>query len=60
MTLLALLTGVLFMVYYSRLVQMFFLITLPAWGLLAASTPLGSKILPVLHQLSGALDGWLR
>ncbi|MGK5558435.1 hypothetical protein ACSNOI_43220 [Actinomadura kijaniata] len=60
MTLLALLTGVLFMVYYSRLVQIFFLITLPAWGLLAAGTPVGSKLLPMLHALSRYLDGWLR
>jgi hypothetical protein len=60
MTLLALLTGVLIMVYYNRLVQTIFLISLPAWGLLAASTPIGQKLLPALHQVSNWLDGWLK
>lgn len=60
MTLLAILTGVLFMVGYSRLVSTFMLVTLPAWGLLAAGTPIGQKLLPLLNGLSNALDGWLR
>ena len=57
MILLALLTGALIFMIWARQVSYVLLFTLCSWGLLAAATPIGMKLVDGLNALSSALDG---
>lgn len=57
MILLVLLTGGLAFMIWARQVSYVMLVCLTSWGLLAASTPIGVKLVAGLNSLSGALDG---
>ncbi|MEW2353057.1 hypothetical protein [Spirillospora sp. NPDC029432] len=57
MILLALLTGAIIIIAWSRQVTYFMLFILCSWGLLAASTPPGAKLVEGLNSLSGMLGG---
>ncbi|MFD0687350.1 hypothetical protein [Actinomadura fibrosa] len=57
MLLLAMLTGGLIFMIWARQVSYLMLFALCSWGLLAASTPPGTKLVEGLNSLSGMLDG---
>ncbi|WP_301175409.1 hypothetical protein [Actinomadura geliboluensis] len=57
MILLALLTGGLVFMIWARQVSYVMLFALCSWGLLAASTPIGVKLVEGLNSISTALDG---
>ncbi|GAA2630999.1 hypothetical protein SMC26_23665 [Actinomadura fulvescens] len=58
MILLALLTGGLIFMIWARQVSYVMLLALCSWGLLAASTPIGAKLVAALNSLSNSIDGW--
>ncbi|GAA2159872.1 hypothetical protein [Actinomadura napierensis] len=60
MILLALLTGGLVFMIWARQVSYVMLFALCSWGLLAASTPIGLRLVSGLNSLSGMLDGAFR
>ena len=57
MILLALLTGAMIFMIWARQVSYVMLFSLCSWGLLAASTPIGAKLVEGLNSLSEMLDG---
>ncbi|WP_026400699.1 hypothetical protein [Actinomadura rifamycini] len=57
MILLALLTGGLIILVWARQVSYMLVFLLCSWGLLAASTPFGGKLVDGLNSLSSAIDG---
>ncbi|MEV5568698.1 hypothetical protein AB0L06_01500 [Spirillospora sp. NPDC052269] len=60
MTLFLVLCGVLVVLFWFQATSRIVMVTLVAWGLLAASTSIGRALLGPLHSLSGAMDGWLK
>jgi hypothetical protein len=60
MVLLAILTGGIVVSVFAKQTRWYELLLLGGWGLLAGATPLGAPVVAVLHNLSNAMDQWLK